>query len=483
MSTGFKIFKVTPSIDTFDLLAVSASFPILYFFLFFGIDDFFIDVCAWMLRVRPTELSPVHLDLIRQLPEKRIAVLIAAWKEEGVLKHMIRGNLASIQYDNYSFFIGVYPNDLETLAEANLLAAEIPNVVVVVNPMDGPTCKGQMLNVMVREIFNLENSGSLAYDAFVIHDSEDLVHRLEFQIVNGELDHHDFIQIPVFSLPVSCLSFVAGTYIDEFAESHTKSILVRNRLGAPIPAAGVGTVVSKKLVEECLKKQNGDLLNIRSLTEDYELGLSAQTFGVRSKFSCYFFRKSDKKREYIATREYFPKSFKASVRQKSRWTLGIAFQGLENLGWKGSALHRYFLFRDRKGPFCSGLVMVSVTVLIYMALRTLSLEAADGTVNSGIIFDAMNNSEIEPLLELNLFFMVNRFLQRLWSVKIVYGWKQAIFSPIRWPLANLINFMASYQATQQYLQNKILGTQPKWIKTTHELPEGFGGAPELSDAP
>ncbi|MEO5970823.1 MAG: glycosyltransferase [Bdellovibrionia bacterium] len=468
---------MTISLNDVDLLAANATLPFLYLFLFFGIDDFFIDVCAWTLRVKPKELKSVHLDQIRQIPEKRIAVLIAAWKEEGVLKHMIRGNLAAIEYENYSFIIGVYPNDLETLAEANELAAEIPNVVVVVNSQEGPTCKGQMLNVMVREILKLEKVKNLTYDAFIIHDSEDLVHRLEFQIVNGELNYHDFVQIPVFSLPVSSFSLVAGIYIDEFAESHTKSVLVRNKLGAPIPAAGVGTAVSRKLVLECLNKQSGDLLNVRSLTEDYELGLSTQTFGLKSKFSCYFFLKPDLKREYIATREYFPKSFKASVRQKSRWTLGIAFQGFENLGWKGSFLHRYFLFRDRKGPFCNALIIATLSVLLYTTAR---LFFPDASVDPEILANALDNTQIEPLIEINLFFMVNRFLNRVWSVKIVYGWKLALFSPIRWPLANVINFLASIKATQQYIQNKILGTQPKWIKTSHELPEGFGGAPELS---
>ena len=467
---------MTPSLNSLDLFATDASLPILYLFLFFGIDDFFIDVCAWILRVKPKELKSLHLDQIRQIPEKKIAVLIAAWKEEGVLKHMIRGNLAAIQYTNYTFFIGVYPNDLETLAEANQLAAEIPNVVIVVNSQEGPTCKGQMLNVMVREIVKIEKIDNVPFDAFIIHDSEDLIHGLEFQIVNGELNHHDFVQIPVFSLPVSRFSFVAGIYIDEFAESHTKSVLVRNILGAPIPAAGVGTAVSRKLVQECLEKQGGDLLNIRSLTEDYELGLNTQTFGMHSKFSCYFFLKPDLKREYIATREYFPRSFKASVRQKSRWTLGIAFQGLENLGWKGTVLHRYFLFRDRKGPFCNALVIVTLSLLIYMSVRLFFRDALD----TEILANSLDYFQIEPLIEINLFFMLNRFFHRVWSVKIVYGWKLALFSPIRWPLANVINFLAALKATHQYIQNKILGTQPKWIKTAHELPEGFGGAPELT---
>jgi adsorption protein B len=244
--------------------------------------------------------------------------------------------------------------------------------------------------------------------------------------VNGELNQYDFVQIPVFSLPVSCFSLVAGIYIDEFAESHTKSVLVRNRLGAPIPSAGVGTAVSRKLVQECMKRQEGDLLNTKSLTEDYELGLSTESLGVKSKFSCYFYMKPDLKREYIATREYFPKSFKTSVRQKSRWTLGIAFQGFENLGWSGSPIHRYFLFRDRKGPFCNALVMLSATLLVYAAFRMIF---EGDTLVPGTLTPSISIAQIQPLIGTNLFFMTNRLLQRAWSVQLVYGWKLALFCP------------------------------------------------------
>jgi len=459
-------------IDFCDLITIHSTLPLLLLFLFFGADDFIIDLCAWVLKAKPTELTLEDLKSLYQLPEKRIAVLVAAWKEDGVLKQMIRGNLATIQYQNYAIFIGVYPNDQATLEEAQDLASRLLNVHVIVNPMEGPTCKGQMLNVLVRGILQRESQEGAPYDAFIIHDSEDLIHKNEFKLVNRDLNTHDFIQIPVFSLPVSSLSLVAGIYIDEFSEAHTKSVLVRNRLGAAIPSAGVGTAVSRKLVQACLKRQAGDLLNTRSLTEDYELGLSTHAFQLPSKFSCYYLKSSDDQKDFIATREYFPKSFKASVRQKSRWTLGIAFQGVENLGWSGDFLHRYFLFRDRKGPLCNFLVIIAAFPFFYTLFR----EWAE----PGFFALQMNYEFIPILIYLNLFLMGNRVLQRMWSVNILYGWKLTLMSPLRWPLANVINFLATYQAIRQYVASKISGAEPKWIKTDHELPIGFGATVEIS---
>ncbi len=454
-----------------DHAAFQAIVPMAVLFFIFGLDDFIIDLCAYVLKVKPSVLTSEEQKTIQSLPEKRIAVLVAAWKEHGVLKNMIRGNLATINYQNYSFFIGVYPNDLATLQEARELASQNSQVHVIVNSMEGPTCKGQMLNVLVRCILRSSRETGVNYDAFIVHDSEDLIHKEEFKLVNKDLDRYDFIQVPIFSLPVSPFSLVAGIYIDEFSEAHTKSVLVRNRLGAAIPSAGVGTALSRKFVLACLKQQAGDFMNTKSLTEDYELGLSTHAYGVSSKLSCYYLKLEGNQKDFIATREYFPKSIRASIRQKSRWTLGIAFQGTEHLGWKGDGLHKYFLFRDRKGPVCNVLVLFAFFIFFYSVFRE--------RWYPGFQQELFGKGPVLWLLQINIFFMINRMLQRVWCVQLLYGWKLAILAPIRWPLANIINFLATYHATKQYLESKILGTVPKWIKTEHELPEGFGVARDM----
>ncbi len=51
----------------------------------------------------------------------------------------------------------------------------------------------------------------------------------------------------------------------------------------------------------------------------------------------------------ICVREYFPDTFSTAVRQKSRWIIGIVFQGFKTHKWTSSLTLNYFLWRDRKG--------------------------------------------------------------------------------------------------------------------------------------
>jgi adsorption protein B len=449
-----------------DQFVLMFSIPLIVFYFIFGLDDFFVDFLAWALECRPTQLSREELQEILSEKEKRIGILVASWKESGVLRKMVRGNSRIIRYRNYDFILGVYPNDLDTLAEAQELAEQYPNVRVVVNSLPGPTSKGQMLNEMIRAAQEDAEEYADVYDGYLIHDSEDIIHRYALSLVNAELNSADFIQVPIFSLPVEKTEFVAGTYIDEFSEYHTKDILLRHRLGVPIPSAGVGTALSSRLVAAYLAAQDGNLLNEKSLTEDYELGVSTSRYGLVSAFACHYFINEKGAVEYIATREYFPKSFSRSIRQKTRWTVGIAFQGFQHLGWHGGVFERYFLYRDRKGPYTHLLVASGWLFFFYCAYRGLS---------EPTFAQALSDS---PLLyfgfAFNAFFMINRILQRMYCVSQVYGFSMAAVGIVRLPIVNLINAVAGFQAIQQYARSRLFGFTLTWVKTEHEMPAGFG---------
>ena len=360
------------SLSWLDQIIIDLSVPLISAYFFFGLDDFIVDFMSWVLGCHPAELKVEELVRMLDMDQKRIAILVASWKEGGVLRKMVEGNLRGIQYKNYEFVLGVYPNDPETFAEARELAERHAHVRVVVNSSPGPTSKGQMLNEMVRTAVIAGRAHGKPFQGFIIHDSEDLIHRYSLAVINQCLDKHDFVQVPIFSLPVEKSEFVAGTYIDEFSESHTKDILLRHRLGVSIPSAGAGPRSSARLVDAYMTEQEGKLLNERSLTEDYELGVSTSKYGLGSNFACFYFENEKGDFEFIATREYFPKAFSRSIRQKTRWTIGIAFQGIENLGWKGGLLHKYFLYRDRKGPYANLIVAIGALIFIYGAVRSVS---------------------------------------------------------------------------------------------------------------
>jgi adsorption protein B len=445
--------------------------PLALAYCVFGLDDLFIDCVYWLKRPRITQISQEEIREMAAQPEKRIAIMVAAWHEYQVLRSMIVGNLKKIQYTRYDFFVGVYPNDKRTAAIARRLEKEFDSVHVVVNRLNGPSSKGQMLNEVIRGIFLYEQAHKTAFDGFLIHDAEDIIHPLSLKVINLELGEFDFIQMPIFSLPLKQSSLVGSIYMDEFAESHTKDILVRTFFGVSIPSAGVGTALSRNLIKQERRQKNGEIFNPRSVTEDYELGMSLDSAKIRSTFAPY--QTSDG--EFIATRELFPNAVLASVKQKSRWTLGICFQGLLNLGWKKSRAENYFLYRDRKSPVTNAIAMFGLGVVAYFLAASMVDPSVIGKIfayySSPYIFGLLTS-----LLTINLALMANRLAQRAICTHRIYGKKALPLLPVRYLVGNFINFFAALKATDQFIKNKVANTQPQWLKTVHELPVGFGEA-------
>ncbi|MNL05018.1 bacteriophage N4 adsorption protein B [compost metagenome] len=361
--------------------------------------------------------------------------------------------------------MGVYPNDIPTWEAARKLEDIYPHKVsVIVNSKPGPTSKGQMLNEMARQILASEKILGKTFDLFLMQDSEDVLHPYSLSLMNYYSSQADFVQIPVFSFDVPAKSLVGGVYIDEFSESHTKDLLVRESLGAAIPSAGVGTLIGRALMKELQAYQEGDFLKEDTLTEDYHLGMMTKELGFKSKFACVQYEKENGALEFIATREYFPSEIQASMRQKSRWTLGIAFQGMENLSWRGNFVDRYFMWRDRRGPLNSILIVLS-TILLALFI---GLNATDQ------LPEILKGPGFQALLVLNLFNMSLRLVQRMRAVARTNARVHIALVPVRWLLANYINIGATIKAYRQYQQSQKTGERPAWIKTEHRLPEHFG---------
>ena len=440
-----------------------------------AIDDLLIDFVALAAKLRPKRLSSQKLSEWQALPEKRIAILVANWQEADVLDRMLRGNLSRIDYRNYFFFVGVYPNDPLTIAAAELVAKENSRIVVVQNPRPGPTTKGQMLNVIFEKIFEIETQIGSEFDCFVMQDSEDVLHPHSLRAYNVAAEKSDFIQIPVFSFVRGLNQWVASTYMDEFAELHTKDLLVRDHMKAGVPSAGVGTALSRRLVLRLMAHQNGLVLREDSLTEDYILGLTVPRLGLSSSFECHYLPivtidGREMGRDFIATREFFPSSFSRAVRQKGRWVHGIVLQGQRILPFAGSLAQKYFLWRDRKGP------LASIVGVLGMALF---VSGAGSALLWPSLFDEhlwpqIQSLPIQILFAFNLFAGIWRAGFRYRAVQMVYSPGIAMISILRLPLTNILNFAAFARAFQQDRISIATGQAPAWTKTTHELPKDFG---------
>jgi adsorption protein B len=451
-----------------------------------GLDDLVIDIyylCRQLfvaLYVRPRFPRLKEKELLGAV-EKPIAIIVPAWQESPVIGKMIDNTVRTLRYSKYTIFVGTYPNDPDTQLEVERARERYENVERIVCPKDGPTNKADCLNWIIQGVRHFEQRTGTRFAVFVMHDAEDIVHPLSLKLFNYLMPRFAMIQIPVFSLPRRWDEFTAGVYMDEFAELHSKDLIVRERLGKNVPSAGVGTAFSHEAVEALGMANENQLFSLDSLTEDYDFGFRLRAIGLKSIFVRFPFEREvmrtrwwsktprpTRVTDYIATREYFPSEFWLAVRQKTRWVIGIALQGWANLGWKGGWRTKYILFRDRKTLFTSQLNILGY-LLVLLVLGFWIGEKLDP---DGHRFVSL--TELQPwvkvLLWLNGGFLVLRLVQRFIAVARIYGPVHGLMSAPRLVWGNLINFCACWRAMKQYASYLRTGKLIKWDKTDHVYP-------------
>ncbi len=446
-----------------------------FIFLFGSLDDLVLDIVHALFRLRPKKVSEAEWQEWKNKEEDPIAVMIPAWQEYDVLEMMVKTNLKRIKYENFHWFIGVYPNDEKTTTIALKMQELYPQkITVVINPLPGPTSKAQCLNCILEVMREgINKAQSLGEDPWVprfiaIHDAEDVIHPLSFKAINAHEEDIDFIQVPIFSLPVSTKEWVAGTYLDEFSDIHLREIPVREKLRMPIPSAGVGTFFSYRIMD-VLARRFGHWFEEGNLTEDYEVSMKIARLGGKQKFMLLL----DPQGDVVATREYFPADFGRSIRQKTRWTTGIGLQTmlrwgnyaspLKSLNWK-TLMARYGVWRDRKALWANPLVFLAWAVVIISLIAT--------TFTPETFTQISKNKLIMNLMILNLVLFGLRLVQRLRFTTQLYGLRHGLLTVPRLALASVINGTAAIRAIRQFGAAKKDNKQDKieWDKTQHFFP-------------
>jgi len=351
----------------------------------------------------------------------------------------------------------------------------------VVTRDPGPTSKSDCLNNVIEQIFNYEKANNITFKAFVLHDAEDVIHPLELKLFNHLLiKGNDLIQVPVIPFERKWYQFTAGHYEDEFAEVHGKDMIVRESILGFVPSAGVGTALSRKAIERLRELNHGEVFVLGTLTEDYNLGFTLfkekmKLIFVRVPVEMEYTAKNifgklvvRKKKELIAVREFFPSTFQTAVRQKSRWIIGIVFQGWKSIGWSKSLRMNYILFRDRKAIFTNLANVLAYFLVLNVVLMSIYAKITTDTwwfpplVNEG--------SVLWILLFINGFFLLNRLLQRMYFTSLNFGLRGAILSIPRMIWGNIINMAAMWRATKQVFGTKKNVKDLSWDKTTHDFP-------------
>jgi adsorption protein B len=448
-----------------------------------GIDDLFIDAVYWFRRVwRACTVYRRHPHLgykaLYQPAEKPLAIMVPAWNENGVIGKMVSLAAASIDYENYHIFIGTYPNDPNTQRDVDEVCARYPNVHKVVCARPGPTSKADCLNNILDAILQFERSARFSFSGFILHDAEDVISPLELRLFNYLVGRKDLIQLPVYPLERGWTHFTSLSYLDEFSELHGKDVPVREALAGQVPSAGVGTCFSRRAVLALLADGDGIAFDVQSLTEEYDIGFRLRQKGMTEIF-CRFpvvdgaelsgkpFGQRRRTSTVLSVRKYFPDTFGAAVRQKSRWIIGIVFQGFKTQRWSTSRTLNYFLWRDRKGGIANFLAFGAMLVAMQLGALWVYQHTVDDAWQFMSIFCC--DEWFTVLLWANVCLLANRVVQRIIFVSGYYGLWQGLMCVPRLFWGCLINFAANCRAIRLVIQHGD-PRRVAWDKTTHDFP-------------
>ncbi len=431
-----------------------------FWFVLGTMDEFALDLTWLWLRFTGQAKSKQVPRGLAQLPlHGSAAVLIATWREADVItdtiSHMLR---AWIQRD-YVIYVGCYRNDSQTIDAVMAAAGGDPRVRLVIHGREGPTTKADCLNRLYRALEEDERRTATRYRGVLIHDAEDMVHPAALAAIDQALTTVDFVQLPVRPEPQGRSRWIAGHYSDEFCEAHAKALVVRDALGAGIPAAGVGCGFSREALVRLAQVRQADgetgPFASMSLAEDYELGLLLSRDGRGSRF----LRLRDEVGALVATRSYFPSQLGDAVRQKTRWMHGIALQGWDRLGWSGRPIDIWMSLRDRRGPLTSLVLAIAYALLLIELVLWVARMA-------GISAPPAHSALLAAAMWVSAFGLVWRAMFRLAFTSAEYGAVEGLRALLRIPVANIIAIIAGRRALEAYVRS-LLGETVVWEKTAH----------------
>jgi bacteriophage N4 adsorption protein B len=453
----------------------------LFWFIIGMVDELAMDAAyAWLRlrgRIHTAKLPPMTSE---KPLSGQMAVFVPAWSEAEVIGTTITHMLQVWLQKNYRIYVGCYRNDAPTVLAAMAGAGLDSRLRLVIHDCRGPTTKADCLNRLYQALIVDERRSGQRFRAIMLHDAEDMVHPLGLAVIDSALDSADFVQLPVRPEPAKASRWIAGHYGDEFTEAHAKALVVRDALGAALPAAGVGCGIGRDMLDklEKIRRNEGGSgpFAAECLTEDYELGLLVARSGGQGRF----LRLRDAQGALIATRSLFPTTLPEAVRQKTRWIHGIALQGWDRMGWSSRPLELWMVLRDRRGPLTALVLAVAyLLLLVETILAWLTSQGHAAMLQTLPERMAHQSPFLHGMMVISTIGLVWRAVMRFTFTLREYGFAEALRSVLRIPLANIIAIMAGRRAFAAYLRT-LAGGDVIWEKTQHRFHPAH---PELARIP
>ncbi|CAA9361782.1 MAG: hypothetical protein AVDCRST_MAG11-4171, partial [uncultured Gemmatimonadaceae bacterium] len=162
----------------------------------------------------------------------------------------------------------------------------------------------------------------------------------------------------------------------------------------------------------------------------------------------------------------FPETFRTSVRQRTRWTLGTVFQAWKTWGWVGNARVRWLLFHDRKTPWAFTVVACGYA----FAAGVVAWELARRNYLETLPPALPRHAWITWAFTVGPVILANRLLQRAVATTRVYGPWAGLLAVARAPWANVIGMTAAARAAYQFVRARRRRETLAWDKTAHTVP-------------
>jgi hypothetical protein len=221
-----------------------------------GLDDMYMDLLYWIYRKKYKAKMPDFNEMFDKA-EKPIAIILGAWKESSVIGRTLSYAVRNLKYSNYRFFVGVYPNDPDTIRIVKEISKKDSRVIACINPQNGPTTKADNLNSLYAGLCEYEKVYG-EFEIVLVHDAEDFMHPYALKLYNYLIGYKGYhgVQIPVIPIKSKLGGIFHRTYCDAFAEVHTKDMVVREAMDTFIPFSGTGMGFHRKAIYY-LEKSNG----------------------------------------------------------------------------------------------------------------------------------------------------------------------------------------------------------------------------------
>ncbi|MEO1729848.1 MAG: glycosyl transferase family protein [Pseudomonadota bacterium] len=451
------------------------------FFLIGALDDILVDgIWVWLKLTGKAQTPSVDRnDLVDKPLNGPLAVFVPAWQEAAVIGDTVMHALTVWPQADVRLYVGCYSNDPDTISAVMEAAARLgrtgdDRLRIVIHDREGPSTKADCLNRLHKALRADERRSGRLFTGVVFHDAEDMVDPGALSLLDEALAKGaDFVQIPVEPVAQSNSKWLGSHYCEEFAESHGKALIVRNAIGAGLPAAGVGCAISRRALHQLSRRRiDGSPFDASSLTEDYELGLTVAQMGGRTRY----IRARGEDGTFIATRAYFPAIFSHIVRQKTRWVHGIALQSWNRIGWNASLVETWMRARDRGGPL-TALVLMAGYLLLVLSL------VLWGAREAGLTPDLVLSPFMRGLIALNFANFAWRAAWRFGFTAQSHGWAEGLRAVLRIPFANVIAILAGRRAVAAYART-LMGKAVEWDKTQHvDHPAATASMPTASLMP